>query len=72
MACRMLGICPHMIKYVICETYCKLYSISDVSMKKPNQRPNISKYTFKDFPNHLMANKRQFCDDDLFKKVPVS
>jgi hypothetical protein len=58
MACKMLGICAHIIKYAVCEKCCKLYDIAEVSTS-----------THIDLSNHLMSNQRNECMNKHTKTV---
>ena len=69
MARNKLGVCAHIIKYVICEKCCKLYNIIEVSTNVPDQNPITIHYTYVDFLNYLMINQRENCNNQLVKKI---
>ncbi|CAB5216671.1 unnamed protein product [Rhizophagus irregularis] len=69
MACKILGVCVHIIKYAACEKCCKLYNIAEVSTTTPTQVPIKSHCTYIDLPNHPMANQRNECMTKLTKTV---
>ena len=68
---KNLDIRPHLISYARCEECCKLYKIADVSSDDPNIMPKFTKCDFKEFPNHLMSNKRNTCGNILYKLVYI-